>query len=549
MNKIIRLCAAGLLAFAVYGCDSSDSQSASSEETPEDVLTDPKEDDSQDNPQTDDSQDNPQKDSKDSSQVDPEKGSTTEPEDKPQEGSQGGSTEIASIDPDSNQSETIKELEVVIRDFDASYPDFQNYQSAAYESQMLWENFNTWNYPGYGDNEEWLSRRSIPGGYSTYGCGNATTPEYGIPLGVQGLPHDLAAPNGATSTTPEYIRNLTDPSGYAWFGEYANCTGLSPNLSMRGFASDLCSDDAGGWVLSSDVAESARRCSKSCNAYLWAEQVYITPGMVEQKLLFPVGEDGKPNLREPVIKKAREACDNKYFEQWFADNDANKRSEGKLALSAVGDGMGIHKNWNNGGFYPLDVLDEASDYKFVSVNTEFENQYGPQSLNIYCPPYEYIYASTQTDFMGQNTNSLCGYWLALGGPRVGKAAVDAAGTVGNIGIRHLRNSGFTMMGYAPFKYKKGEKKVLEFASIADMWVFVDGVLALDLGGSHLTVNGHIDLDLLAENSHGCHSGEPLEAYCDGRVDETGAWKDGSWHHLHIFYADRSADASELFLKF
>lgn len=512
INKIICLCAVGLLAFAVYGCDTSDSQSANSEDTPENA------------------------------QGDPEKNS--------QEGSQEGSTEAASIDPDATQSESIKELEVVIRDFEAGYPDFQNYQSAAYESQMVLNNFATWNYPGYGGNEEWVSRRAIPEGYDTYGCGTAATPDYGIPLGAQGLPHDLATPKGATSTTPEYIRNQTDPSGYAWFGEFANCSELSPALSMRGYARDLCSDDADGWGLSSDEAANARKCSKTCRAYLWAQMVYVTPGMVMQTLSFPKGEDGKPNLREPVIEKAREACDNKFFAQWFADDDVNKRSEGKLALSEVGGGMGIQKNWSNGGFYPLDVLDEASDYKFVSMNTEFENQFGPQSLNIYCPPYNYPYASTQEDFMGDNTSTLCMYWLSSGGPRVGTAALDAAGAMTRaVGVRHLRNSGFTMMGYAPFKYKKGEKKVFEFASIADMWVFVDGVLALDLGGSHLTVNGKVDLELLASNSHGCHSGEPLEAYCAGRVDESGAWKDGSWHHLHIFYADRSSDGSELFLKF
>ena len=151
--------------------------------------------------------------------------------------------------------------------------------------------------------------------------------------------------------------------------------------------------------------------------------------------------------------------------------------------------------------------------------------------------------------MGVNTASLCASWLLYGGPRVGDAAVSAAMSNGNLGLRHLRNSGFTMMGYAPFKYKKNAGKVFEFASQGDLWVFIDGVLALDLGGTHLPASGKIDLKDLASDGHGCHAKDPLESYCEGRVDDKGAWKDGSWHHLHVFYADRSADGSSLYLKF
>ena len=86
-----------------------------------------------------------------------------------------GGEEPLRIDPDSTQSEDINALEIVLRDFAAGYPDFDNFQSEAYESQTVSNNFDTWTFPGYADNEDWLSRREIPSGYATYGCGNATT--------------------------------------------------------------------------------------------------------------------------------------------------------------------------------------------------------------------------------------------------------------------------------------------------------------------------------------------------------------------------------------
>jgi fibro-slime domain-containing protein len=514
MNKIVRLGVAGLLAFAVFGCESSES---SLEVNKVDEISELTEADSSKT----DSKENPQKDSKDSSKTESKDSTKTDSKDDPREETQSDSTKVVSIDPDSNQSETIQELQVVYHDFDASYPDFNNFQSEAYESQMdsLRDSFKTWKYLGYADNEDWVTRRTIPDGYDTYGCGNANTPEYG-----------------------ELLKG--DNSAEVWYGEFMSC-GESVGTSMRGLVHELCTDATDTWDAQD---ENNRSCDKYCKGYIWAKRVYITSGMVKPTLEFPKGEDGKPNLLEPVITKARNACDNKYFEQWFADNELNRRSEGKLALAPIDEkSMGLSYDWNNGGFYPLDSV--SDNLNFVSANLNYPNQFGAQGLSIYCPPYDYMFASSQKDYLGRSTSKLCADWLSLGGPRVGDAAVYAALGRGNDGLRHLRNSGFTMMGYAPFKYKKDADKVFEFASLGDMWVFVDGVLALDLGGTHLPANGKVVLKDLASDGHGCHADDPLAAYCEGRVDDKGAWKDGSWHHLHVFYADRSVDGSTFYLKF
>ncbi|MBR4785665.1 MAG: fibro-slime domain-containing protein [Fibrobacter sp.] len=507
MNKIMRLGIVGLLAFAVFGCDSpSDASRNKILVGPESDLQD--DEDLQGDEQKGSSSSHGAIDSVDSSE-DAGKVNSQDGEQKVSSSSRGA------IDP-VDASEDIKELEIVLRDFEAGYPDFDNFQSAAYASQTsAYKNFDTWVYPGYADNADWMARREIPGGYATYGCGNHKTPEYGTPV--------------------------LENSAQVWYGEFRFCDEV--DTLMRGFVHDLCSDAIEDWG-----SDSTHQCNKRCHGLLWSERVYITSNMVKPVLSFPKGEDGKPDLHEPNIAKARDACDNKYFEQWFTDNDLNKRSDGTLPLTSLdANSMGISYDWNNGGFYPLDSISDRSE--FVSINPKYPNQFGPQSLTIYCPPYKYEYASTQNDNRFANTYGLCSEWLLNGGPRVGDAAINAAMAVNIIGLWHLRNAGYTMMGYAPFKYKKDAGKVFEFTSQDDLWVFVDGVLALDLGGTHLPARGKVDLKSLASEGHGCHAGDPLKDYCEGRVDDKGAWKDGSWHHIHIFYANRSSEGSALYLKF
>lgn len=403
----------------------------------------------------------------------------------------------------------VAELDIVIRDFEVTHPDFENF------SQEASVNLNaSWVYPGYQDDPNWVAKRADN---VSWGCGNKDNPTLGAQIGTDGWPINSANFQNL-STLPPYLKAKVSAGAPI---EYGEC----PGGTWRGYAHE-----------------------SKCGSLAWQEAVYVTPGMVQTYLQFPVA--GEDMMYEPVIVKNRNACDNQYFEQWFQGN--TKRTNTVLALPEVPNSINIYEvdyNWNNGGYFPLDVVDGANNW---GGSLDGSDQYGPQSLSIFCPPYQYKYADTQADYTGANTYGLCQAWLANGGPKNPNAAMAAAQANGVLGSRHLRNYGFTMMGYAKFKYKKGGGEVFEFTGDDDMWIFVDGVLVVDLGGTHLAAPGKADMDFLSMNSHGCHPGEPLSANVapgeNCNLGPDGSWTDGSWHHLHFFYADRQTDGSNMKIR-
>src|SRR5574344_232303 len=448
---------------------------------------------------------------------------------------------------------SVASLDVVIRDFQPGHSDFENFSEE---------------YAGYEDNISGVAKNTKMGPYTT-ACGGTTCVGYdavdwyqtkkdyhnwcgneasdilyrkGLNAGYPGVAINTSGnPMAVNPYLPSYLQTSAAVGDTLKYGECSDKLGST--ITYRGY-----SNKTAGAFNSGD--------NSACPSGIdWAQPVIFTPGMVQKYLTFDNMATGD-YLNGVHIAKAAEECDNSNFAQWFADvPGVNMRMETTLDIPAVTGQAGYYElnyNYSNGGYFPLDSIDPATSARVgYKAGTE-SMQWGPQSLSIYCPPYAYEQANTQTDDLGQSTYALCQLWLGNGGPRNSGAAQTAAGAGGALGLQHLRNHNFTMMGFAKFKYYAANQttggEVFDFAGDDDMWIYVDGVLAVDLGGTHLPVPGKVNVKTLADNGHGCAEG-PLAATAeaDGRC-AGGVWKDNSWHYLHFFYADRQTDGSDFYIR-
>ena len=466
-------------------------------------------------------------------------------------------------------AQDVRTLDIVIRDFEPSHPDFENFseESINYLNEIY--NYTSsggvgMKYFGYGDDWYALSAYHNTCGnmnsLEKFGRDAAGNPIVGAEIGVDGLPIQK------NDALPGYLQGTSVSKTVLKYGECSQksrdaVTGAE--VTLRGY--ENAQSDVSGY-----------KCPNG--GVNWSNPVIYTPGMVSPYLMFTkMGSDGKLDMYDGVIiSKAAERCDNANFIQWYADvPGVNKRVNTTMDIprDPAGSKYYIYDyNYNNGGYSPLDSIDPATRMwvgnKPCNQSIQPNNmcdQFEPQTLSIFCPPYNYRYAANQADYMGKNTAKLCTDWLNQGGPRATNsngsghsAAWQAAVMNGTLGLQHLRNYAFTMMGYASFKYKAANQvplhEVFEFAGDDDMWIFVDGVLVVDLGGTHLSAPGKVDIYTLAANNHGCHvyangTSEPLANYsnCTGASDATG-WADDTWHHLHFFYADRQSDGSNIYIR-
>ena len=426
------------------------------------------------------------------------------------------------------------QLDIVVRDFSVEHPDFENFSE---EFASTGDN----NYCGGQCGNKMLAEAATLGcvGYDQawydraafhMSCGNHRSGN-GSMIGVDGKPMIV------NPQLPPYLQQVS--TGPAL--EYGECADKTRNYA-NGQNSPL---------------ESVKTAS-CAQAGAWANKVYYTPGMVQPHLVFdPKKPDGEYDMYDGVhIQKLADLCDNGNFQQWYEDVEGvNFRINKTLDLPSVGHNLyQVNYNYNNGGYAPLDSVVNGIYSGVPACNPQVQvkganntpinpscTQWGPQSLAIFCPPYNYQYKDDQK---GKDE---CARWKANGGPKSPTAA-QAVGA-----NQFLRNYAFTMMGYAKFKYRavnqEGGGEVFEFVGDDDMLIFVDGVLVVDLGGNHLAAPGAVNIQTLAQNNHGCHAGEPLADYtnCTGASDATG-WGEGSWHHLHFFYADRQTDGSNMLIR-
>lgn len=455
------------------------------------------------------------------------------------------------------------DLDIIIRDFQPNHPDFENFSEeyvspgdspSPCNSGMCRDNI----YNGKvcaggrcdGYDELWYSYEALH-----KSCGNGRS-KTGAQIGQDGYP---MVPN---AFLPSYLANMVSSSQPLEYGQCTEDGSFNGRaVTKRGYAKVATGSDG----------QPAVRGATCTGGTVWENPVYYTPGMVMPYLFFSdVDGDGSVTGQDDMldgvaILKMQDLCDNANFEQWYSDvAGVNKRTNAVLTIPKESEKSNfyvIDYNYNNGGYFPLDNVDPQTMNWIgpAECKTDRCDTWGAQSLSIFCPPYDYQYAADQTDFLKQNTSDLCKGWLNAGGPRNPNAAVKAVES-STIGLSHLRNYNFTMMGYAKFKYNELNQtpnhEIFEFTGDDDMWIFVDGVLAVDLGGTHLSAPGKVDIAVLAANNHGCQpdpglvsfmGNPPLmnEANC---VPGTTKWQNNTWHHLHFFYADRQTDGSNMYIR-
>jgi len=260
----------------------------------------------------------------------------------------------------------------------------------------------------------------------------------------------------------------------------------------------------------------------NCN---WANPVGVTKGMVEWRLDYSKcsgEEQGPDGTIEQAIKgrycarpkRDNWQCHSEKVAEWFTDGDRAITFQDVIKLQSVGSGNFYEINydyntkteWRPGlfdnGYFPLD---------------KYEGTHGMQSLNVWCPPQK-----TGINYdLGEN----CRKWMDAGGPKNPDAARKAVSN--GVPERLLHNYGFSMAGSGEFKFSKDANEEFQFIGDDDMWIFIDGDLVVDLGGTHLAAPAKIN----------------IRDYGNGK-----GWDDGSMHAINFYYLDRQTDGSNMKLR-
>jgi fibro-slime domain-containing protein len=329
---------------------------------------------------------------------------------------------------------------------------------------------------------------------------------------------DLRGSGKCAGSNPDYPNAYATPANricVSSSNEYVPCSSGGTKLYYGEYGSS-CSGKK-GYMQGPDM-------ELGCSGYIWQNPVYVTKGMVKNRLDYSKctgAAKGAAGTIDEAMKgrycarpsPANEACYGESLDMWFTDGPHTKTVYDALGLQHVSGNIytakynhNVQTNWGYGmdrGFFPLDKYDD-------------DLTYGKQSLKVWCP------APLSVDY---SLDAACTAWRRNGGPKEpGAAAATVAQTPSYANLLH--NYHFTMAIAAGFEYKDGDDYFIEYIG-DEAWIFIDGNLAVDLGGTGSLAPAKISIANLAREE---------------------GWENGSMHVINPFYTKRQTDDSGFMIK-
>ncbi|RYZ01691.1 MAG: DUF4215 domain-containing protein [Myxococcales bacterium] len=242
----------------------------------------------------------------------------------------------------------------------------------------------------------------------------------------------------------------------------------------------------------------------------------VTTGLVKPQL----DASGKPQLVNPGAQCITSEAS---FEQWYSDSDKSKAVVGDVVLFKKAVGTGFVNRWGAMGEQWTAVTDEqwaANTYEECKASGCTPCTYNPSQgcrgtrVAYDGTPFFFPLDSSPQALTDTRTEAKVGPDYGYGSWPWEKAVVPGAGT---------HNFHFTTEVKYWFQYQAGSAPTLDFTGDDDVWVFVNGKLAVDIGGVHPPKSGSVTLNAAAASNFGL---------ADGKV-----------YAISIFHAERKTEGS------